>query len=159
MQDVTVRMLTTPAERSHACARIIEALPDWLGQPDANRAYIAAVANCETFGAEHAGEIVGALALRSFFTHTADIYWLGILPDYHRCRIGTHLVTGAIEHATCAGHRWMVVETLSPRSADEHYARTRRFYEAMGFEPLLEHRADDPVNPMMWMIKPLSQIW
>jgi hypothetical protein len=34
--------------------------------------------------------------------------------------------------------RWLHVKTRGPATPDPHYERTRRFYLALGFEPLFE---------------------
>lgn len=34
------------------------------------------------------------------------------------------------------GAHWLTVKTLAASHSDPHYAETRRFYEANGFEPL-----------------------
>ncbi|MBL3675941.1 MAG: hypothetical protein JKP92_00300 [Alphaproteobacteria bacterium] len=47
----------------------------------------------------------------------------------------------------------MAVSTLSARSPDPFYAATRAFYAAVGFSPLVEYNAEDPLNPMQWMVR------
>jgi len=49
------------------------------------------------------------------------------------------------------------VRTLSPRSDDEFYARTRAFYEAVGFVPLLDlPELWDEDNPAMILVRALD---
>ncbi len=46
------------------------------------------------------------------------------------------------------------VKTLGPSHPDEHYARTRRFYESRGFRPLEEIDSIwDETNPCLIMVK------
>jgi hypothetical protein len=50
----------------------------------------------------------------------------------------------------------MQVKTLGPSRLDEHYAKTRAFYEAMGFRPLEEFKQIwDENNPCLVMVKRL----
>jgi ribosomal protein S18 acetylase RimI-like enzyme len=48
----------------------------------------------------------------------------------------------------------MQVKTLGPSRPDEHYAKTRAFYEALGFRPLEEFKQIwDENNPCLVMVK------
>ncbi|WP_419825670.1 hypothetical protein [Sphingomonas sp.] len=54
------------------------------------------------------------------------------------------------------GIRWLTVKTLAASHPDPHYARTRAFYEAIGFQPLEVFPTlwgDD--TPCLLMVKPL----
>jgi len=55
-----------------------------------------------------------------------------------------------------AHRRELILMTVSELSDDVGYACTRAFYRCMGFRPLLRFNEEDPVSPMMWMIKPLA---
>lgn len=49
------------------------------------------------------------------------------------------------------------ITPLPPGGPSEHYAATRRFYEALGFRPLEESAAIwGPVNPCLIMVKKLE---
>ena len=53
--------------------------------------------------------------------------------------------------------RHLTVRTLSDRSDDEHYARTRAFYGATGFVPLLDlPELWDAENPAMVFVRDLD---
>ena len=49
----------------------------------------------------------------------------------------------------------MTVETLGPSRPDEGYARTRAFYESMGFHPLFELTYPALGNPLLYLLKTL----
>jgi hypothetical protein len=48
------------------------------------------------------------------------------------------------------------VKTLGASRESEHYARTRRFYEARGFVPLEEFPNLWPGNPALQLVKRLA---
>ena len=50
---------------------------------------------------------------------------------------------------------FLFVQTLHPGAVYEPYARTRRFYEALGFRYVLEPQAPDAANPLAIYMKPL----
>lgn len=102
------------------------------------------------------GSIIGLIALSEHFGATVEIWWMGVLPEFHRGGIGRELMERAVASARQQGARFMVVETLSARDPDLNYRRTRQFYEAMGFTPLMEHDLSDPQNPLMLMLRPLA---
>jgi GNAT superfamily N-acetyltransferase len=151
-----VEYLVDPDARSAACAHLIAQLPAWFGLPDANASYIAGVADKPAFAVRGVdGQVIGMLSLRVPFPNNADIYWVGVAPDRHRQGLGRRLVDAALAHAQEIGCNTMTVETLGPSDPDEGYARTRKFYEAMGFKPLFELFPNGPVNPMLYMGRPV----
>ena len=155
MDDLNIIFVDDAEEKSRICDDIIHTLPDWFGLPEANENYIRNMRKKDVFVAYAGERPVGLIALKYHFQTTTEIWWMGILPDYHRHGIGTALFEAAKQHTIGNKHQNMIVNTLSDRSDDKHYARTRAFYLRMGFEPLLEDNEEDPVNPMMWMIHPL----
>lgn len=149
-----VEELASPQARSAACKALTESLPDWFGQPQANANYIAGVAAQDAFVVrDEDGDPIGLLSLRFFFDTNADIYWLGVAPDYHHQGIGAALVEAAATKAVEQGCQTLTVETLGPSDPDEGYARTRAFYRAQGFLPLFELRPHGPDTPLLYLVK------
>lgn len=123
-----IRALSSPEAASRACARLINALPDWFGIPAANAAYVAGVADCICHGAfDKSGTCVGLVALRSHFGSTLEIWWMAVAPDRHRQGIGAKLMAVAQDEAIRLGCRDMVLITLGEESGDPGYEATRRF--------------------------------
>jgi GNAT superfamily N-acetyltransferase len=147
--------LKDPEEKSNACRGIIGLLPDWFGMPDSNQNYIDEIADKDVFAAVHDGKSIGLLALKYHFNYTAEIWWMGIKPEFHGKGIGSSLFCSAKRLASEKGCKYMAVNTLSGRSDDEFYARTRAFYKKMGFSEFVEYNEKDPINPMIWMIMAL----
>jgi GNAT superfamily N-acetyltransferase len=150
--SVDVRAVAEPSERSALCRRVLEALPDWFGLPDAVERYVRDVAALPVLAVED----IGFLALKVHNDTAAEIYVMGVLPEHHRHGIGTALVEDAENLLRVMGVEYLQVKTLGPSEPSEHYARTRRFYEARGFRPLEELTAIwGEENPCLIMVKRL----
>jgi len=80
-----------------------------------------------------------------------------VLPDWHRRGIGRALVEEACRFALDQGVRLLQVKTLGRSHPSEHYARTRTFYETLGFIPLEETTSVwGPGNPCLILVRILS---
>ena len=86
---------------------------------------------------------VGFLALHGHNFATSEVHVMGVLAEYHRQGIGRQLVDWAIERCMAQGKRFLIVKTLAASDPHPGYARTRLFYEAMGFLPI-------QVFPELW---------
>lgn len=149
---VDVRTVSEPDERSALCRRVLEALPDWFGLPDAVERYVHDVGALPVLAV---GDL-GFLALKLHTDTAAEIYVMGVIPEHHRAGIGTALVTDAEDLLRGTDIEYLQVKTLGPSRPDDHYAATRRFYEARGFRPLEELTAIwDEENPCLIMDKRL----
>ena len=143
-------------QRSAYCKTIIGALPNWFGIESSNAEYIEGVANGDCFIARNqAGSVVGMLSLKYPFPNNGDIYWIGVLPEYHYQGIGRELVNAAFGRALSKGCTSITVATLGTRHPDEGYRKTRAFYKGMGFKPLFEITFEDYENAMLYMIRGL----
>ena len=167
-------------QKSSAVADTIKTLPEWFGIPASNERYIKEVVSKDAFAAYHAtrrasalipasnedhiieatakddlaaNQPVGLIALRYHFQTTAEIWWMGVKPEFHRRGIGALLFDAAGSRAREKGCRTLAVLTLSPRNPYESYARTRAFYERQGFRLLIEENECDPQNPLAWMTR------
>lgn len=150
----TVLEITDPDERRHICAEITATLPNWFGLPDANARYIEGVATKAAFVVrDNAGDVIAMLSLNHPYPTNADIYWVGVRPEYHRKGIGGALLAAAVARARELGCETMTVETLSDKDPDPGYARTREYYTAMSFRPLFELRPHGDNNPLVYMMK------
>ena len=144
--------ITDPERKSVACAAIMGKLPGWFGIPASNERFVNEIADKDVFTALVDHRPIGLIALRYHFQTTAEIWWLGIMPEYHRQGIGRRLFDAAKTRAAQVGCTTMAVMTVSPRNPDEGYARTREFYQSQGFRLLMEFNEDDPMNPLACMV-------
>ena len=152
----SVEEISDGAERSAICAAITAALPNWFGQEASNAAYIKGVAEKDCFVVRSpSGGVIGLLSLQVPFPNNADIYWLGVLPEYHHQGIGRVLAEAAFDRARSKGCSTITVETLGPSAPDQGYAKTRAYYGGMGFKPLFELTHHGPENPLLYLVRPL----
>ena len=138
-----------------ACEAILRGLPDWFGIPEAIESYARDIETMETLVVREGGEVVGFITLKRFGECAAEIQVMGLHADLHRRGIGRALVEAAESRLRSAGVELFQVKTLAPSRESEHYARTRRFYEAMGFVPLEENLLWGEANPCLVMVKGL----
>jgi GNAT superfamily N-acetyltransferase len=108
-------------------------LPAWFGREAANRHYAAQAGILPGWIAAVDGRSRGLLLLKRHGAWSAEIYWMAVDPDYHRCGIGKALLTAVTRLAVGEGRKLMFAFTMGPDSGDEHYRRTRQFYERQGF--------------------------
>jgi GNAT superfamily N-acetyltransferase len=152
----TVSEIKSPNERREICAGIITALPQWFGIEIANASYIDGVANEDCFIVRgNDATPLGMISLKHPFPNNADLYWFGVLPEYHKKGIGRVLMKAAFERARSKNCTTMTVETLGPSDPDPGYTKTRAFYTAMGFRPLFELSHHGLENPLLYMLKEL----
>jgi N-acetylglutamate synthase-like GNAT family acetyltransferase len=142
--------------QSSICVPILRILPDWFGIEEAILEYEHEIEHLPTFLAKADGQVLGFLSLKQHNPFSAEIYVMAVRPNSHRSGIGRALVEAAEIQARGLGVEYMQVKTLGPSRPDEHYARTRIFYEALGFRPLEEFtQIWDEHNPCLILIKRL----
>jgi ribosomal protein S18 acetylase RimI-like enzyme len=134
------------------CGDILATLPAWFGLPDVNAAYVRNVEDMPMFAADVEGSFAGFLSLKLHTQFAAEIYVLGIKPDYHRRGIGRALIARVEAYLRSRRTRFLTVKTLSPVHSDENYAKTRKFYAAMGFVPIDEAPASWGSNYLLIMM-------
>jgi GNAT superfamily N-acetyltransferase len=148
---MTVVEIEVPAERSRLCERVLRDLPEWFGIEDATRAYIRDVAELPAF----AVDVDAILALRIHNPRAAEVYVMGVRRARHGEGLGRALLMAAEKYLRADGVEYLQVKTLGPSDPDEGYARTRGFYEAMGFVPLEELHDLWEHNPCLLLVKRL----
>jgi ribosomal protein S18 acetylase RimI-like enzyme len=149
-----------PAEmnRSKVVEPIVRALPQWFGIETANRTFLHAADTNPTILAvdtERADLPIGFLTLKCHSAAAAEVYVIGVLPEYHRRGVGRALITAAEGHLRTMGVTFLQVKTLSDRHPDRGYQKTRAFYLAMGFCLLEDSDLWGPQNPCWQLIKAL----
>lgn len=143
-------------DKGALCRRVLNALPDWFGIPEAVDDYVRDVEALPTFAALADGERVGFISLKIHTDYAAEVFVMGILPSQHRGGHGRGLIRAAEEYARRRGLRLLSVKTLSSAHESTEYAQTRRFYTAMGFVPTEEFPALwGEANPCLLMVKVL----
>jgi GNAT superfamily N-acetyltransferase len=144
-------------ERSRICEEILRTVPEWFGIESATRGYIDGIAELPTFVAlADDGRELGFLALKQHGDRAAEIWVMAVRPDHHRRGVGRRLVETAERFLTGRSVEYLQVKTLGPSDPDEGYARTRAFYNAMGFVPLEELHGLWESNPCLLLVKRLA---
>ncbi len=142
--------------QSDICVPLLRLLPDWFGLEAAILNYEREIAGLPTFLAKADGNVSGFLSVKQHTPYAAEILVMAVHPGVQRGGIGRALVQAAEAWARGLKIEYMQVKTLGPSRPDEGYARTRAFYEAMGFRPLEElAQIWDADNPCLILIKKL----
>jgi GNAT superfamily N-acetyltransferase len=145
-------------QKSETCRKILESLPEWFGIPEAIDAYAKGVADLPMLVAkDQSGLVVGFIALKPQTSAAVEAYVLGIRREWHRQGCG-HLLFEVAERMTRKlGAKFLTVKTLADSNPDPHYQATRRFYEAIGFDPIeVFPTLWSPENPCLLMVKKLK---
>ena len=156
-KDFEIREITDSGKKSAYTRAILESLPDWFGKKESLEEYVEQVREFPYWAAFDAeGKCLGFFSAKMHYGHTGDIFVCGVLPEYHHMGIGKALYHTTERFFIKEGCKYVIVETLSDKADYEPYARTRRFYESVGFEPLITlTEMWDENNPCLIMIKPL----
>jgi GNAT superfamily N-acetyltransferase len=141
--------------RGKICREILNELPDWFGIPESIEEYAAFAEQADMLGAVSDGFVSGFVTLRNTSSAASEVYIMAIRPSHHRMGLGTALVNAASEAARASGHRYLTVKTVGPSRPNAAYEATRRFYLAVGFEPIEEFDSLWDENPCLLMLKSL----
>ena len=140
-----------------ALDQLLRDLPEWFGLEASIVQYVEGARVLPNTAAFLNGEIVGVCVVQNHTEVAAEIEVLAVRRDLHRRGIGRQLVEAVEAELRGAGVRLLQVKTLGPSGSSAEYARTRAFYESIGFLPL-EERTDiwGPGNPCLICVKPLD---
>jgi GNAT superfamily N-acetyltransferase len=148
-----IRPISVTERRGAISREVLESLPEWFGIPASVENYITAADELRMlacFGP--AGEVIGFVSINTPFA--AEVYAMGVKRPWHRRGIGRGLIEAVVELAISLGIRFLTVKTLAPSNDDQNYARTRLFYEAVGFLPIEEFPTLwGPENPCLFMLR------
>lgn len=155
-------LVTSGPPAPGAVERLLRSLPQWFGIESSTAEYIRMAGELPAYLARRPGSgpeqrPAGALIAVRHFPRAAEIYLMAVDPAEHRHGAGRALVTALVRDLAADGVRYLQVKTLGPSHPDAGYARTRKFYLAMGFEPLEEITGLwAPGNPCLIMVKPVG---
>lgn len=85
----------------------------------------------------------------------AEIHLTVVDRAFHGGGVGTAMITAIEADAMAGGVRLLEVKTLGASHPDAGYARTRRFYDRVGFLPLEESELWGAGTPCLVMAKAL----
>lgn len=130
-----VRMEENPEEKERIAASVLADLPDWFGLPDSTAEYVRVSRGLPFWAAVEDGRAVGFAALRETAPKTAEIYVMGVRPEFHRAGLGRRLFRALYRYAKERGCAFLQVKTVQEGHYPE-YDRTNAFYRAVGFTGL-----------------------
>jgi len=130
------------AEKRKIARRILEALPEWFGIPEARENYIRESADEIMVASFDNDAPNGFLCLKETGRETVELAVMGVLKEHHRKGIGTKLFEAAKQIAVERGYSFLQVKTVQMGRYAE-YDRTNRFYLALGFKEF-------EVIPTLW---------
>lgn len=139
-----------------AAEQLLATVPEWFGRPESNADYLEAARSKETWTVrDHEGAVVGLTLVDRHFPHVAELHLMVVDRAHHGQGVGTAMVQALEEDGMQRGVRLLQVKTLGASHPDEGYARTRHFYERVGFLPLEETDLWGDDTPCLFMVKPL----
>lgn len=100
----------------NAVRRILEALPEWFGIPEAIDGYAADAAD-DSYGRLMAlddGAPVGVVPTRRHFPESAEIHLMAVHPDVRGTGIGRRLVEWVVDDLSADGCTLLSVHTVGP---------------------------------------------
>ncbi|MHC5023230.1 MAG: GNAT family N-acetyltransferase [Planctomycetota bacterium] len=137
--------------------RILRRLPDWFGIEESTQMYVREMDDLPTFVATEDGDRRGFLTIKQHTPHAAEIFVMGVDPDFHRQGLGRALVMHAGAWLAGRGVSFLQVKTVGPSRDCDAYAQTRAFYQAVGFRPLEElPTLWNEANPCLILVKHLD---
>ena len=138
------------------CEALIASLPDWFGIPESNSTYLRDLTRLPSWLSCCRSDVVGAATLAPHYPGSFEVHFMAVGPELHRQGVGRSLLAHLETEASARGGRWLHVKTLAPSNPEPFYARTREFYQAMGFALLFESEALwGPENPAVVLVKHL----
>lgn len=142
------------ADQATACVAILRTLPQWFGMEQSIIDYGNDIAHLPTFVATTERSVIGFLTLKLHTAYAAEIWVMGVRPDYHRQGIGRALLAETEQYLRGVETEYLQVKTISAADASPSYAKTRAFYTAVGFRPLEElTELWSAENPCLQLIK------
>ncbi len=156
--SINVRLRNEATGSGSTCRRILEALPAWFGVPRSFEDCVAASDRLPAAIASVGNDDVGILTWLMHTPLVAEVYVLGVVPDFHHQDVDRRLLCHVESSIAKCGVNVLQVKTLSPRTPDDGYERTRSFYLSCGFRPV--ERVTDTrgqKNPALVMFKPVRR--
>lgn len=125
-----------------------QGLPFWAAFTEALDTFSKTGVTTETFPEERKAEntsfleearagakALGFIVLKETSPATAEIYVMGVLPEWHRKGVGRSLFEALRKYAGEKGYSFLQVKTVQEGHYPE-YDRTNQFYKGVGFQEL-----------------------
>ncbi len=137
-----IEQINNKDEKESITRKILEALPEWFGIPEAREEYISDSRDQIMLAAKEKEKPIGFICLKETGRDTAELAVMGVLKEFHRQGIGKKLFNAAKEIAAEKGYSFMQVKTVQMGRYKE-YDETNLFYISLGFKEF-------EVFPTLW---------
>lgn len=141
--SVEIKEVFTSNEKATICENILRQLPNWFGIESSIIDYSEQTKDMPFYIATESNNPIGFVAIKNHNEHTAEVYVMGILLDYHRRGIGKKLIYCCEKYCNETKKEFLTVKTLDESRDSKSYEKTRQFYLSVGFKPL-------EVFPLLW---------
>lgn len=136
---------------------VLETLSKWFGIKSAIEDYVKESKKYPLLNVLHNNQTIGFLSLKPTSNYALEVYVMGLKQEYHRQGIGKTMIEHAIKYANNHNYTFITVKTLDAFRENEEYAKTRLFYESVGFIPIETFKTLwDENNPCLFLILPLK---
>ena len=156
--DYQILEIIDPNLKKKYTEQILRLLPSWFGKEDSLVEYIETVDNYPFFGAFNNEVCIGFFSGIIHQERTGEIYVCGIHPKHHRKGFGRILYQALEQYFINQDCIYVMVKTLSSVHPDIYYAKTRKFYEAVGFKAFYtDHDIWTQDYPCLIMLKNIEK--
>jgi len=141
------------------CETILRSLPDWFGIEESTKAYIVESSKLPMIIGYDKEVPVAFVNIKNHGIHTSEIYVMGILPEFHRQKIGFQILNEVEKRMAFQGVSFLQVKTLAQDRECRFYNKTRLFYKSYGFlEVEVFPTLWGEANPCQLLIKSIPKI-
>lgn len=130
-----VQFVEDREKRERIAREVLAALPDWFGLPESTARYVRDSRELSFWADLERGAARGFIVLKETSPYAAELYVMGVLPEYHRQGIGRALFEALHGYAVEHGYAFLQVKTVQ-EGRYAGYDRTNAFYRSMGFREL-----------------------
>lgn len=121
-----------PDWKENVCRTVLQALPDWFGNPESVEQYAKTCRDLPLWADVEGERLRGFIAFRPTSSYAGELYVMGVRPDCHRQGLGRRLFGALYGYAQEEGFRFLTVKTVEMGRYPD-YDQTNRFYQALGF--------------------------
>lgn len=121
------------SQKEKIAETILNQLPEWFGMPESTKEYVDESQKMPFWAYMNDEKTVGFIVLKETGKTTAEIFVMGILPEYHRKGIGRELFHALEQYAKEQGYHFLQVKTVQ-YGRNKAYDKTNLFYQGIGFE-------------------------
>ena len=130
-----IQSISDCKHKQQIAASVLQALPAWFGIPESTATYVRESADMPFWADFADGVARGFIVLKETSPYAAEIYVMGVRPEYHRQGIGRALFQALYDYALNHGYAFLQVKTVQEGHYRE-YDLTNAFYKGVGFREL-----------------------